>query len=142
MFATERTHSRQKNPCGGGVAVARGWEQFRGRDLEPPLGGVRREAWSGSGVRRHYGAEKSATSAAASEGRCGSGEPGEERLSGQYEPRDSDADERDSGNDDAGSGNELGRRAAGLFEHGEELGRIAAHASKRHFGSLEDRGGQ
>src|SRR5579863_742935 len=62
MFATERTRSRQRIPRGGGVAVALGREQFRGRDMEPPLGAGRREAWSGRGVRGHYRAEESATS--------------------------------------------------------------------------------
>jgi PAS domain S-box-containing protein len=92
----------------------------------------------GSDVRGHYGTEKGAASSAAGQGRCGSSEPGEKRLSGQHEPRDPNADERDTGDDDASSRNEPGRRAARLFEHGEEFGRIAVDAVERHSGPFED----
>src|SRR5208282_2370853 len=138
MPGAERIPGRKKIPWDGRVAVASRRDQFRCRAVVSPAAAAGEDVGRRRNLRGHHRAEKSTRGTAAGEGGCRSSEPGEERLPGEHEPRDSNADERDPGDDYAGAGNEPGRGTAGLFEHGEELRRIAAHAAERHSGSFED----
>ena len=69
------------------------------------------------------------------------GEPVEERISGQREPRNPYADERNPGHDGPGADDSLNRGAARLSGYGAAVGAFAADDSERRAGFFQDRGG-
>ena len=92
-------------------------------------------------VQRHHRTQAGGGGAAAGAGRGRGGEPGEERVSGDDEPRDPDADERGDRDDGAAARHGAERGAARVRGDGAAVRRGAAHADQRHPGLLEDRGG-
>ena len=70
------------------------------------------------------------------------GQPGQERVPGQHEPRDPHADERHHRHDRAGPGHRADAAAARVPRPGQELGRRAAGGHQRHPRLLQDRGRQ
>ncbi len=69
-------------------------------------------------------------------------QPGQERVSGQHEPRDPHADERHHRHDRAGPGHRLDAAAARVPRAGQELGRFALDGHQRHPRLFQDRGRQ
>src|SRR5207253_3290893 len=70
----------------------------------------------------------------------GSGEPGEERISGEYESRNSNSHECHSRHDGAGVDVRPDVGAEAISHDGEVLGRCPAADHRRYSGFLEDRG--
>ncbi len=87
-----------------------------------PLGG-------GRGVARRQGGGRG-------------GQSGQERLSGEHEPRNPHAAERRHRHDGTGAGYVPGHAAAGIPDHRQGLRRDLAGGDQRHPGFLQDRSGQ
>src|SRR5260370_39136276 len=67
------------------------------------------------------------------------GEPGEERVCSEHEPRNPHAAEWRDGDDGPGAGDRTDPRAAGILRYGENVGRFAAYGNQRHPAFLQDR---
>ena len=76
------------------------------------------------------------------QGRRRGGQPGQERVPGQRQPRDPDADERRARDDRAGPRERGHARAARVPDDGPHLGAVPGDADQRDPRLLEDRSGQ
>ena len=76
------------------------------------------------------------------QGRRREGQPRQERVPRQHEPRDPHPDERHHRHDRAGARHRPYPRAARLPRNGQALGRLAPDGDQRHPRLLEDRGRQ
>ncbi len=70
------------------------------------------------------------------------GQPRQERVPGQHEPRDPDADERHPRDDRAGPGDQPHPPPARIPRAGQVVGRLPPDGDQRHPRLLQDRGGQ
>ncbi len=108
-----------------------------------PLRGRRRrnDRRDGHQSRRHRTADDGGRASPGDGGGRG-GQPGQERIPGQHEPRDPHADERHHRHDRTGPGHRVDPRAARMPADGAVLRRGAADGHQRHPRLLQDRGRQ
>ena len=93
-------------------------------------------------VTGHHGSQDGGGRTANGQRRRRSREPGQERVPGEHESRDPDADERRHRDDRSRAGHRAHVRTAGVSADRQIVRRCAADRHQRHPGLLQDGGGQ
>ncbi len=123
--ATGRVSHRHHRPCG----AARGRASAAHRGAHHAGRATRRAA-----LRRHRAGKRPP--------RSRGGQPGQEPVRGQHEPRNPHADERGAGYAAAAAGHGAGRAPARLCGKGRVRRQVAVGHPQRHSGLFQDRGRQ